>query len=94
MFVTQSMSKKFSILLAVSITILLLLVVVVIVVTGSSCAALRNCDSFKPVCATNKYEHQFFYSQCDMVRENCMTGTKWKRDHFSHCNAATTTQLS
>ncbi|XP_037808620.1 uncharacterized protein LOC119601635 isoform X2 [Lucilia sericata] len=75
MFVTQSMSKKFSILLAVSITILLLLVVVVIVVTGSSCAALRNCDSFKPVCATNKYEHQFFYSQCDMVRENCMTGT-------------------
>ncbi|TMW45920.1 hypothetical protein DOY81_008999, partial [Sarcophaga bullata] len=82
------MSKRFSILLAISITTILLLLVVgvVIVFAGNSCAALRDCDSFKPICASYKSEHQFFYSQCDMVRENCMTGTKWKRDHFSHCN--------
>ncbi|XP_011294257.1 uncharacterized protein LOC105262096 [Musca domestica] len=86
MIVSGSMSKRVSVLAALSFTILLLLVVVVLVVRGSSCGGLNDCDPFKAVCASTRNEHQFFYSQCDMIRDNCLTGKDWKLDHFSHCN--------
>lgn len=41
---------------------------------GASCKALADCDPFLPICATHTNEHQFFYSHCDMLRENCLTG--------------------
>lgn len=41
-----------------------------------NCIDLRDCESNRPICAINDHqnEHQFFYSHCDMIRENCMTG--------------------
>ncbi|KAL9874001.1 uncharacterized protein ACN427_012331 [Glossina fuscipes fuscipes] len=80
------MSKLLSILLPLGLAIAMILGLVVWSVRGSSCSALNECDSYIPVCAAYRSEHQFFYSQCDMVRENCMTGKIWERDHFSHCN--------
>lgn len=41
---------------------------------GGACKALADCDPFLPICATHTNEHQFFYSHCDMLRENCLTG--------------------
>lgn len=46
---------------------------------GNSCKALADCDPFLPICATQTNEHQFFYSHCDMLRENCLTGKgEWR----------------
>ncbi|XP_059223622.1 uncharacterized protein LOC131997160 [Stomoxys calcitrans] len=84
--VPSSMSRRVSVLAAFCIVVILLLLVIVWVVRGSSCTALENCDQFKAICASSGTEHQFFYSHCDMVRDNCLTGKNWKRDHFSHCN--------
>lgn len=72
--VSRSMSRRASMLVAFGIVILLLLAVLVLVVRGNSCNALKHCDPFKAICASTKTEHQFFYSHCDMVRDNCMTG--------------------
>ncbi|XP_061395294.1 uncharacterized protein LOC133330910 [Musca vetustissima] len=80
------MLNRFSVWAALILSILLLVVVVVLAVRGTSCSGLNNCDPFKAVCASAKNEHQFFYSQCDMIRDSCLTGKDWKRDNFSHCN--------
>ncbi|XP_037932000.1 uncharacterized protein LOC119666793, partial [Teleopsis dalmanni] len=79
--------KLTSWLLLLTICVLGLLGVLVWVVLGSaSCDRLRDCDAFESICAVYETEHQFFYSECDLERENCLTGKKWKRDHFTHCN--------
>ncbi|XP_034136519.1 uncharacterized protein LOC117589007 isoform X4 [Drosophila guanche] len=45
------------------------------------------CENIRfPMCATSKNDHQFFYSQCEMVRDTCLTGKDWKSDFLSHCN--------
>ncbi|XP_034136517.1 uncharacterized protein LOC117589007 isoform X2 [Drosophila guanche] len=41
---------------------------------SSACMAIKTCDPFQPMCATSKNDHQFFYSQCEMVRDTCLTG--------------------
>ncbi|XP_075157202.1 uncharacterized protein LOC142230445 [Haematobia irritans] len=84
--VSGNMFGKVSALAVICIVILLVLVLVVWVVRGSTCDALQDCDQFMAVCASSGNEHQFFYSQCDMVRDICLTGRNWKPDHFSHCN--------
>ncbi|XP_034657801.1 uncharacterized protein LOC117894723 [Drosophila subobscura] len=53
---------------------------------SSACMAIKTCDPFQPMCATSKNDHQFFYSQCEMVRDICLTGKDWKSDFLSHCN--------
>ncbi|XP_015043628.1 follistatin-related protein 1 [Drosophila miranda] len=56
--------------------------------SSSACMAIETCDPFKPICATSINEHQFFYSQCEMVRDICLTGKDWKSDYLSHCNVS------
>ncbi|XP_017488180.1 PREDICTED: uncharacterized protein LOC108376467 [Rhagoletis zephyria] len=70
------------------IILLVVLVLVVLAIFGSHpCAgALENCDEFRAICASYNGDHQFFYSHCDMLRENCLTGSDWQRDHYNHCN--------
>ncbi|KAH8303823.1 hypothetical protein KR018_008577, partial [Drosophila ironensis] len=58
------------------------------VIVGSACRALSTCDPFLPVCATSLNEHQFFYSQCEMLRDMCFTGKDWRSDYLSHCNVS------
>ncbi|XP_034136520.1 uncharacterized protein LOC117589007 isoform X5 [Drosophila guanche] len=55
-------------------------------IRSSACMAIKTCDPFQPMCATSKNDHQFFYSQCEMVRDTCLTGKDWKSDFLSHCN--------
>lgn len=59
------------------IVLLLLLVLIALTIFGSHpCAgALDGCDAFKAICASYNGDHQFFYSHCDMLRENCLTGS-------------------
>lgn len=42
----------------------------------TNCIELEKCERHQPICAINepRNEHQFFYSHCDMIKENCMTG--------------------
>ncbi|XP_022221828.1 follistatin-related protein 1 [Drosophila obscura] len=55
--------------------------------SSPACKAIKTCDPFQPICATSSLnEHQFFYSQCEMVRDICLTGKDWKSDYLSHCN--------
>ncbi|XP_012156411.1 uncharacterized protein LOC101461796 [Ceratitis capitata] len=80
---------RFAIWLTIGILLLLVvLVLVVLAIFGSHpCAgALDNCDAFKAICASYNGDHQFFYSQCEMLRENCLTGSDWQQDHYNHCN--------
>ncbi|KAH8349637.1 hypothetical protein KR084_003194, partial [Drosophila pseudotakahashii] len=55
---------------------------------ASACKTISSCDPFLPVCAASTNEHQFFYSQCEMLRDACLTGKDWKMDYFSHCNVS------
>lgn len=42
--------------------------------SNSGCSAITNCDPFLPVCASSTNEHQFFYSICEMLLDDCLTG--------------------
>ncbi|KQS43017.1 uncharacterized protein Dere_GG26335, isoform A [Drosophila erecta] len=57
--------------------------------SSSSCSTITTCDPFLPVCASSTNEHQFFYSNCEMLRDACLTGkADWKPDYFNHCNVS------
>ncbi|KRK00667.1 uncharacterized protein LOC26535833 [Drosophila yakuba] len=56
--------------------------------SSSGCSTITTCDPFLPVCASSTNEHQFFYSNCEMLRDACLTGKDWKPDYFNHCNVS------
>ncbi|XP_039959789.1 uncharacterized protein LOC120774318 isoform X1 [Bactrocera tryoni] len=73
---------RLAIWLIVSVIVLLLvLVLIALAIFGSHpCAgALDGCDAFKAICASYNGDHQFFYSHCDMLRENCLTGSVFRQ---------------
>ncbi|KAH8317272.1 hypothetical protein KR074_010262 [Drosophila pseudoananassae] len=94
MLVTYNPTKKCYWFLTVSVICLLLCVLavasipVIVSSSASACRALSTCDPFLPICASSLNEHQFFYSQCEMLRDICFTGKDWKTDFFSHCNVS------